>query len=109
MATSGATVAAAMAAKARRELGEYFERNNAFDPTRAVAYDPPSDMHRTQFDSFIGRGIIKETLGGHYWLDRDVERADEERRRAAAMVMLKIILIAFAIGIAAAAIMSAGY
>ena len=107
MATSAATVAAAMAAKARREISEQFERENSFEPDSAVAYDSPDRIHRTQFDTLVGRGIVKITQDGLYWWDKDAERADKERRRAAALLMLKLILIAVAIGVAVAAIMSA--
>ena len=102
MATSGATVAAAMAAKARREVREHFEQKEAFGPAQAVAYDPPSRMHRRQFDSLIGRGILLDTGDGRYWLDRNAVRVEEERQRAAAILMLKIMLAAAAIVIAVA-------
>ena len=46
MATSGASVAAAMAAKVRREVREHFEQKDAFDRAGAVAYDPPDGTHR---------------------------------------------------------------
>jgi hypothetical protein len=107
MATSAATVAAAAAARARREVRAHFEEANAFDSASAVAYVPPGHVHRAQFDSLVGRGIVNETVDGRYWFDRDAERADEERRRAAALLVLKIVLIVFAIGIAAGAIISA--
>ena len=107
MATSAATIAAAVAAKARREVGEHFEHANAFEPTAAVAYDPPGRAHRQQFDSMVGRGIVKITADGLYWFDRDADRAEEERRRAAAVVVLKIVLIALAILVATVAITSA--
>ena len=86
MATSASTVIAAMAARVRREVRYHFERNNAFDPAHAVAYDPPSRMHRRQFDALVGRGILLDTGDGRYWIDRAALRLEEERRRAAAML-----------------------
>ena len=107
MATSGIHIAAAMAAKARREVREHFEQRDSFGPAQAVAYDPPSPMHRRQFESMIGRGILLDTGDGRYWLDRNAVRLEEERRRAAAILLLKIILIVFALTIAGAAIVAA--
>jgi len=106
MATSGATVVAAMAARTRREVREHFDRNYAFDPGHAVAYDPPTPMHRRQFDFLAGRGIILGTGDGRYWLDREADRREEVRRQAAAVLALKIILAGTAIAIAAVAIMA---
>ena len=107
MATSAASAAAATA-RARREVRHYFEQANAFEPAKAVAYEPPGRLHRAQFDALVGRGIVKVTADRRYWFDREATRADDERRRAAALLVLKVVLIAFAIGIAAAAILNAG-
>ena len=107
MATTGATVAAAMTAKARREVCEHFEQANAFEPADAVAYDPPGPMHRSQFDSLVGRGIVKITADGRYWFDREAERAEQERQRAASVLVLKIVLVVLAILVAVVAISSA--
>jgi hypothetical protein len=107
MATSASTVIAAMAARARREVSEHFDRNYAYDPAHAVAYDPPTNMHRRQFDSLIGRGILLDTGDGRYWVDRSALRLEEERRRAAAKLLLKVILIAFAASLAGVAIVTA--
>lgn len=106
MATSVAAIAAAMAAKARREICEHFEERDAFGPTQAIEYDPPSDLHRRQFESLVARGILLDTVDGRYWFDRAAFRAEEERNRAAAVAMLKILLIIFAIGIAVIAIVA---
>ncbi|MFL6729346.1 MAG: hypothetical protein ACJ8D6_10150 [Sphingomicrobium sp.] len=107
MATSGVHLIAAMAAKARREVREHFEVRDAFGPGQAVAYDPPSPMHRRQFDSLVGRAILLATGDGRYWLDRAAVRREEERRRAAAILMLKIIVVMSALSVAAAALIVA--
>jgi len=104
MATTGASVAAAIVAKARRDVCEHFEQYDAFAPDDAVAYEPPDRIHRTQFDALVGRGIVKPTADGRYWFDRAAEREDEQRRRAAALVVLKVALIVLAITIAVVAI-----
>jgi hypothetical protein len=106
MATSAAAAAGAVAARARREVRGRFEEQKAFDPNHAVAYDPPSAIHRRQFDQLIRRGILHETGSGNYWIDRDAERREAERQRAAAILLLKIIAIAAALTIAIVAIAS---
>jgi hypothetical protein len=95
-----------MAAKARREVRTYFEKNNAFDPARAIAYDPPTPFHRRQVGSLVGRGILRDTGDGRYWFDRDAERLEAERNRAAAILMLKIVLIGIALSVAGFALIS---
>jgi hypothetical protein len=107
MATSATTVIAAMAARARREIREHFERNNAFDRQHAVPYDPPGPMHRRQFDLLIGRGLVREVEEGLYWFDREAARLEDERNRAAAILVFKIVVIGFAIRVAAVGITSA--
>jgi hypothetical protein len=107
MATSASTMIAAMVAKARREVREHFEQRNALDIAHAVPYDPPDSMHRRQFDNLIGRGILRETGVGRYWIDREAQRLEEERRRAAALLVLKVILAAVALSVAGAAIVAA--
>ena len=106
MATSASTVIAAAAARARREIAEHFEKNNAYAPEDAVAFEPSGPMQRRQWDSLVGRGVARPTGDGRYWIDREAQRLEDERRRAAAFLMLKILLAAFAIGIAVAVIVS---
>lgn len=104
MATSASTVIAAAAARARREISEHFEKNNAYEPGDAVPFEPSGPMQRGQWDSLVGRGIVRSTGDGRYWLDREAQRLDDERRRAAAILILKIVLAVTAVLIAAVAI-----
>lgn len=108
MATSGTSIIAAMAAKARREVREHFERERAFDRSAAVTYEPPSRMHRSQFDRLVGLGVVRPAEGGRYWLDPEAERVEEERRQAAAILVLKVAFIGLAIAVAVIAILTAG-
>ncbi|HEX5239128.1 MAG TPA: hypothetical protein VFW39_11785 [Sphingomicrobium sp.] len=107
MASSAATVAAAMVARARREVREHFEKHDAFDPGHAVTYDPPDRMHQRQFELLIGRGILRETGDGRYWIDREAVRLEDERRKAALKVVLLLLLVGLAVGVAIAAIANA--
>ena len=104
MATSAATIAAARVARARREVRGHFENHDAFDPGHAVAYDPPDRKHKRQFELLVGRGILRETGDGRYWIDRDAVRIENERRKAASKVALMLIVIGVVIAIAAVAI-----
>ena len=106
MATSAAAAVVAMAARARRELLESLSDRAAFDPEHAIALDLPSQMHRRQLDDLIGRGVVHDAGNGLYWLDQPALELDEQRRRDAAKLMLKIVLIAGAIAIAAGTIVA---
>ena len=107
MATSAAAVAGAVAARARREVIEYLTGHEAFDSERAVAMEFPSRLHRRQLDLLVRRGIVHDTGAERYWLDRGALRQDEERRKAQAVLLLKIMtvvifLIAIAVAVAIA-------
>jgi hypothetical protein len=106
MATSASTVIAAAAARARREIAEHFEKTNAYSPNDAVAFEPSGPMQKGQWDSLVGRGVARSTGDGRYWIDREAQRLDDERRRAAAILILKIVLAVTAVLIAVAAIIS---
>ena len=106
MATSAAAAVAAMAARARRELMDSLTERGAVDPEHAVALEVSSQMHRGQLDDLIGRGIVRDNGDGLYWLDRAALERDEQRRRDAAKLMLKILLIVAAIAIAVGAIVA---
>ena len=104
MATGAAAAIAAAVARAKRDIREHFESAGAFDPDSAVSYDPPDHMHERQFELMVGRGVLRPEGRGRYWIDRDAERIEEERRRSAGFTVLKIVLIVAALAIAAAAI-----
>jgi hypothetical protein len=107
MATTATHIIAAAVARARREIGEHFAEHEAYSPSRAVTYEPRSRIHQRQFEILVGRGVLKQTADGRYWLDRDAFRLEEERRRAAAIMMLKIVLIGVALAILGAALITA--
>ena len=88
-------------------MRSYFEDRNAFDPSHAVAYEPPTNLHRRQFDALMGRGILLDTGGGRYWIGRQAVRLEKERQRAAGILMLKIILLVVVVSVAGAATVAA--
>jgi hypothetical protein len=103
MATSAAAVAAAVA-RARREVFAYFEEHRAFDSQHAVAFDPPRHLQEKQLERLIGRGVVKPTMEGLFWLDREAYRLEEQRRVAAAKRMLLVIAGVFGLALAIASI-----
>jgi hypothetical protein len=96
-----ATAAAAVVAKARRDVISHFMQNNAISPENAVAYAPDRRVRRRMLERFIDAGVIHKTSNG-YWLD--VPRWDTESRKRRRRIGLGIGLGAM---IAAAAAMLA--
>jgi hypothetical protein len=73
-----ATAAAAIMAKARREVEELFFENDAFSPDRAVEFEPRLPIQQRFLDNMIAEGIVHEPSQGRFWMDL---RAYEEWRR----------------------------
>jgi hypothetical protein len=98
-----ATAAAALVARARRQIQHHFFSNDAVRPDRAVSFDPPDGIERRQFERMKSRGIIHEERQGHYWLDvvaYDVDlRARHQRVKIALLVVIAILLIGLLFGI----------
>ena len=107
MATGAAGAIAAAVARARREIHEHFEEAGAFDPGQAITYEPPDHIHQTQFEMLVGSGVLQPTGDGRYWLNLEVERLVEERRRIAAILMLQIVAVIAVVGIATVAVFRA--
>lgn len=64
-----ATAAAAMAARARREVQELFFDNHAFSPERAVEFDPRAPIQQRYLDHLIAEGVVHEVEPKRYWFD----------------------------------------
>ena len=91
-----ATAAAALVARARREIQHHFFSHDAVRPDRAVPFDPGNGIERRQFDLLLRRGVIRETDGGKYWLDvvaYDVDLRERHRRVKTALLVIIAILI----------------
>jgi len=88
-----ATAAAAIAARARREVEKLFFDNNAFSAERAVGFDPQVPMQQRYLERLIGEGVVREVEPGRYWLDVP---AYKELRRQRAAWGLRILAVAAA-------------
>ena len=94
-----ATAAAALVARARREIQHHFFSHDAVRPDRAVPFDPGSGIERRQFERMRARGIIREERPGAFWLDvvaYDVDlRARHRRVKTALLVIIAILIVVF--------------
>lgn len=97
-----ATAAAALIARARREIQHHFFSNDAVRPDRAVPFEPANQIERRQFDRMVSRGVIREEGAGKYWLDvvaYDVDlRARHRRVKIALLAVIAALIIVLLIG-----------
>ena len=98
------TSAAVMATRARRELIDYLQQRGALDPAHATRLDFASSLHEPQLDTLIGTGVVKQTMEGRYWFDRDAFELDQVRRAETAKKVMVVIIALTALLIAAVAI-----
>jgi hypothetical protein len=97
-----ATGAAAVIARARRDIQHHFFSHDAVRPDRAVGFEPYSRIQRRQFERMLDRGIVRQTLAGTYWLDvvayDDDLQARYRRVKIALFVAIAVLLVVFALG-----------
>ncbi len=84
-------IAAAMMARARREVLGHFRALHAVSASEAVPYTPDRRGRARQFEWLRSRGVLREAAPGQFWLDLASERAEAERRRCV-LVPLVIVL-----------------
>ena len=93
-----ATAAAALIARARREIQHHFFSADAVRADRALPFEPANGFERRQFERMRGRDIIREEKPGDYWLDvvaYDVDlRARHRRVRMALLAVIAILIVA---------------
>ena len=100
MATSGAAAVAAAVGRARREVREHFGEAGAFDPGKALSYEPPSYLHKRQLELLIGQGILRETGDGRYWIDPSAVMREAAERRSALKVLFVLVVLGILIALA---------
>jgi len=87
-----ASAAAAMAARARREIQHQFFAADAVRPDRAIAFTPANGFEERQFARLRNLDVVREDMAGRYWLDLPaydiVVRSRHERVRTALIVVV---------------------
>ena len=91
-----ASAAAAMTARARREIQHRFFAADAVRPDRAIPFEPGNHFEQRQFERLRGRDIVREASPGVFWLDMpaydDLLQERHGRIRTAMLVMLALLL-----------------
>ena len=93
-----ATAAAALIAKARREIQHAFFEADAVRPDRAIAFQPRNGFEQRQFARYRTEGAIKEVADGRYWLDVVAYDGDLRRRHDRVRFALLLVITALALG-----------
>lgn len=98
-----ASAAAAIIAKARRDIQHEFFSQDAVRPDRAIAFDPSRHAQRRVFGRWQRAGVIHEVRPGYYWLDviaYDVDlRQRHARLRVALLAIVGLLLIGAVTGL----------
>lgn len=87
-----ATAAAAIVARARRDVISHFMARNAVGPDSAVSFEPHSPIQRRMFERFKRRGVLVEARPNAWYLDVPTYDSDTRgrRKRALAAVALSV-------------------
>jgi len=89
-----ASAAAALIARARREIQHHFFEADAVRPDRAISFAPANGFERRMFDRYQQRGIVREASGGRYWMNVVAYDLDLRcRHRRIRNLLLAIILV----------------
>jgi hypothetical protein len=75
-----ASAAAALVARARREIQHQFFEADAVRPDRGISFEPSNGFERRIFDRYLRRGIVHQGAGGQYWMDVAAYDVDLRRR-----------------------------
>ena len=100
-----ATAAAAIAARARREVEQLFMDNNAFSPERAVEFAPPTPIKQRFLEQMIGEGVVHEVEPGRYWFDLPAYKEMQRQRLAWSLRVLAVGFVVFLVILAVRTVM----
>jgi hypothetical protein len=92
-----ATAAAAMVARARREVESLFFDNDAFSPDRAVEFDPSMPIQRRYLEQLIGEGVVHQLESGRYWFDLPAYKELKRQRFVWSMRILAFAAVVFVV------------
>jgi len=93
-----ASAAAAMAARARREIQHQFFAGDAVRPDRAIAFAPANGFEERQFARLRDRDIVRQGGADRYWLDLpayDAYLRDRHARVRGALIALAVVFAVF--------------
>jgi hypothetical protein len=92
-----ASAAAALIARARRDIQHEFFCQDAVRADRAIAFDPKPPFKRRVFERWRRAGVIRQEAPGLFWLDVTAYDADLRRRhnrlRIALLVIVGLLLV----------------
>src|SRR6478735_3354545 len=95
-----ASAAAALAARARREIQHQFFAADAVRADRAIAFSPANGFEERQFARLRARDIVREDMAERYWLDLpayDTYLRERHARVRTALIAVLALFAAFAI------------
>lgn len=96
------TAAAAVIARARRDLVSHFMLADAVRPEDAVPFIPRRFIDRRMFERFKRRGLLKPGKGDDCWyLDIPAYHADRMWRLRAIAIVLAVVCVALLLGLVA--------
>src|SRR5579884_2676593 len=95
-----ATAAAAIVARARREVEELFWDNDAFSPDRAIEFEPRMSVQARYLEQLIGEGIVHQEARGRYWFDLPAYKKLQRERFVWSMRILAAGAIVFLVVLA---------
>ncbi|MCL6684371.1 YdbL family protein [Sphingomonas alba] len=91
-----ATAAAALIARARREIQHHFFAADAVRADRAVPFAAENGIEQRQFEKMRAKNIILEAKPGEYWLDVVAYDIELSRRHAIQRTIILVLLAALA-------------
>jgi len=94
-----ATAAAAIIAKAQREIQHHFFSVDAVRPDRAVVFTPSGNIETRQFEKMLERGTIRREGADRYWIDVVAYDRDLQQRYRRARVAIVVLAALLAVGI----------
>ena len=95
-----ATTAAAVIARARRDVVTHFMAANAVSAESAVAYQPGRNVLQRQFERLCGAGVIQAAGDGRYWIDAPrYDQWSRSRRRRVILAIVAVLVIAAIMGL----------
>lgn len=103
-----ASAAAALIARARRQIQHKFFEADAVRPDRAMTFDAGNGIERRMFDRYRRRGIIREASDGRYWMDVVAYDIEIRQRHARVRMALLFVIAALLIFMALSARVAAG-